>query len=62
VAKRIDAEDTIDVVTHFLHRLQAEGWGIESLEHGIEYAQLGEKSKKMPVSAMVKIRLIPIRG
>lgn len=59
--KRIDAADTIDTATHFLHRLQAEGWALDELEHSIEYSLPNQKGVRMPIAAVVNIRLVPIR-
>lgn len=61
MSKRIDPEDTVDNATHFLHRLQADGWGIESMETEISYGQTSPKAKKIPTRATVTIRLIPSR-
>lgn len=60
MGKRIDAEDTVDLATHFLHRLQAEGWGVASIEHQVEYQSVG--ARKLPVGATVLVRLVPARG
>lgn len=62
MGKRMDPQDTIDTATHFLHRLQAEGWALSDLEHSIEYAGVSPKGVRLPVSASVSIKLIPIRG
>jgi hypothetical protein len=61
MGKRLDAGDTIDVATHFLHRLQAEGWGVLDLEHHIEYVPTRPGGRKLPVEATVTIRLTPAR-
>lgn len=60
--KRIDAADTVDTATHLLHRLQADGWALEAMEHTLEYAGLSEKSPKLPVRVVVQIKLIPAKG
>jgi len=61
VAKhRIDAQDTVDVATNLLHRLQSEGWALSLLEWDVAYAT-SEKGPKMPISAKVIIELEPIR-
>jgi hypothetical protein len=59
--KRIDGADTVDTATHFLHRLQAEGWVLDELEHFVEYSSPTAKGQKMPISATVTVRLSPIR-
>jgi hypothetical protein len=66
--KRIDAADTVDTVTHLLHRLQSEGWAVKSavLEHGYG-TPLGNGEAKhgatlLPTKATVTIELIPARG
>lgn len=59
--KRLDAEDTVDSVTHFLHRLQADGWGIESMEHHIDYVAPKPGGRKLPVAASVTVTLTPTR-
>ena len=56
---RLDAIDTVETATHFLHRLQAEGWVLDSLEHHLEYAELSKKGPFLPVGAEVVIHLIP---
>lgn len=58
--RRMDAVDTVDLVTGFLHRLQAEGWALDEFEHHIEYAQVHkDKGPILPVGAELTIRLIP---
>lgn len=59
--KRVDAQDTIDIVTGFLHRCQAEGWCLEGFEHEIDYYAKHEKDPKLPIGATVTIRLVPVR-
>lgn len=61
LGKRIDSSDTIDEATHYLHRLQSAGWGLQSIEHEIEYGSASPKSPKLPIRATVTIRLIPAR-
>lgn len=57
VPKRIDSEDTVDTAVHFLHRLQAEGWGVASIVCEIDHAPAGKH--RLPVEAAVTITLIP---
>lgn len=59
--RRLDAQDTVDIATHLLHRLQAEGWVLEEMEHEIEYVRLDPKAPRLPVRATVVVRLIPVR-
>lgn len=58
--KRMDAADTIDVATHYLHRLQAEGWTLKGLNHEIAYHQISAMTK-LPTEAVVTITLVPIK-
>jgi len=58
VAKRVDAADTVDPVIHFLHRLQAEGWGVRSMTHEVDYERVGNGAR-LPVEATVLIKLEP---
>jgi hypothetical protein len=58
----MEGEDTIDVATHFLHRLQADGWGLAGIEHHIEYVAPKPGARKLPIEATVLIRLTPIRS
>lgn len=60
--KRIDAEDTVDVATHFLMKLQSEGWGVADIEHHVEYGTVKSGSKRLPVGATVLVRLVPSRS
>lgn len=62
MAKRVDAEDTVDVVTHFLHRWQAEGFGVAGLTTEVEYGQSEPGARKLPVGVDIVIRLVPSRG
>ena len=57
--RRMDAVDTIDTATNYLHRLQSDGWALESIEHNIEYAELSKKGPLLPIGAELTIRLIP---
>jgi hypothetical protein len=57
--RRLDAPDTVDVATHMLHRLQAEGWAVEELEWNVEYQTLEDKGARIPVGAEVTVRLVP---
>jgi hypothetical protein len=62
---RIDAADTIDTATHFLHRLAAEGWALASLEHEFQYGSPAPKDPKaplLPIEAKLVITLIPARS
>lgn len=59
--KRLDASDTIEGAIHFLHGLAEEGWGVEALEHRVEYVKTGRPAKRLPIGARVVIRLIPSR-
>lgn len=57
--KRIDFSDTIDEAVHFLHRLQAEGWGVASIQCEFDHSPLGKH--RIPVEATVTVKLIPAR-
>ena len=57
--RRLDAIDTIDTATHLLHRLQSEGWVLDSIEHHLEYTELSKKGPFLPIGAEVTIHLIP---
>jgi hypothetical protein len=59
--QKIESQDTIDTATHFLHRLQADGWALEGLEQEIEYAQARPGGPKLVIGSVVTIKLIPIR-
>jgi hypothetical protein len=61
MVKRIDTADTIDPVIGLLLRLQAEGWGLETVEHSIDYGRPGDKARRIPVAATVTVRLTPAR-
>ena len=59
-AQRVTAEDTVDSAIHMLHKMQAEGWGMESLNAEVEYAKVGDsKPVKIPVATVVTVRLVP---
>lgn len=64
--RRIDAADTVDTATHHLHRLQAEGWVLERLDTRMEYGTVSKdpkaKTPKIPVAAVITVRLVPLRG
>lgn len=60
--KRLDGEDTVDVVTHFLHRWQAEGFGVKDVACDVEYAAVKPGARRLPVQATVTVRLVPTRG
>jgi hypothetical protein len=57
--KKIDAGDTIDSATHYLHKLQSEGWTLQHLDHELEYAKSRNGGPKLLVASKVIIRLIP---
>lgn len=60
---RFAAASTLDPVIHFLLKLQAEGWCLESFEKRIDYETLPKGQKKgvqMPMGAMITIRLTPV--
>lgn len=59
--KRLDAEDTVESALVFLRSLQADGWGVSTLDHRVEYAPVKAGSKKLPIGATVTIRLVPSR-
>lgn len=62
MGKRYDAADTVDTATNLLHRLQAEGMVLASLDYSMEYATTSPKNPKLPIGAVVTIRLIPMLG
>ena len=55
--RRTDAADTIDPAVHFLHRLQAEGWGVASIRCEFDHAPIGKH--RLPVEATVTVKLVP---
>lgn len=57
--RRIDPPDTLDAAIRLLAGLQADGWGLLAVEHHVEYGQPGDKTRRIPVSATVTIRLAP---
>ncbi len=57
--KRMDGPDTVDLVTHYLHRLQAEGWVLEDMSHEVEYQQINGKGPKLPSRSRYVINLVP---
>jgi hypothetical protein len=61
MAKAISSSDTVDNATHFLHRLQADGWAIKSIDTDFDYASTTPKSPKFPVEATITIKLLPTR-
>ncbi len=56
---RVSLEDTVDAAIHLLHKMQSEGWGMETLESEIDYAEVGKT--RLPVGATVTVRLVPNR-
>ena len=58
---RLDAADTVDVATNLLHKLQAEGWTLEESGLEIEYGLLKPGAPKLPIRAVVTVKLVPIR-
>jgi hypothetical protein len=61
MVKRIDPPDTLDPVIGLLHRLQTEGWALDTVEHTVDYARPGDKARRIPVAAVVTVRLTPAR-
>lgn len=59
MAKRPEAEETIDTAFHFLHHLQLEGWGVEKVEFDVEYGKPDRHAKQVPVKATVVVKLKP---
>ena len=59
--KRMDAPDTVDLALHWLAKLQSEGWGVERVETDIDYGRASKHGIKLPISAMLTIRLSPSR-
>jgi hypothetical protein len=57
--KKIDVGDTIDSATHYLHKLQSEGWTLQKMDHELEYSQSRKDGPKLLVASKVIIRLIP---
>ena len=56
--KKVDPGDTIDQVTHYLHKLQAEGWTLQGLYHELDYGE-SKSGTKLLISSTLKIKLIP---
>jgi hypothetical protein len=46
---------------HLLSKLQAEGWGIASVEHSVDYARITPKGPKLPIGATLVVKLTPER-
>lgn len=61
MGRRVDAEDTIDVVTRFFLHWQAEGFGVSDVECHVEYEAPKPGARKLPIEATVTVRLIPSR-
>jgi len=62
VGKRIDTPDTLEPVLGLLMRLQADGWGLQSVTHDIDYAAPGDGHRHIPVGGTVTVRLVPRSG
>lgn len=60
MAKRLDGSDTVDVATHLLHRLQAEGMAVQDVHWSTSYEEVG--GVRVPISARVVVDLLPVRG
>lgn len=56
---RIDMPDTIDPAIHLLQTLQADGWGLETLDHTIDYQAPTKTHHRIPVAATVTVHLTP---
>ena len=59
MAKQVDPGDTIDGATHYLHKLQSEGWTLERLDHKLEYGESRKGGPKLLIASVVTVRLIP---
>lgn len=57
--KRLDPPDTIDSAIHFLTHLAKEGWGVMEITQTVEYAQAHKGGRKLPIEAVVTVRLRP---
>ncbi len=60
--KRLDAADSVDTATHLLHRLQSDGWVVDSIQTDCEYHEAKEGAPKLPIRNIVTIALVPGRG
>lgn len=58
--KRLDGQDTVDVATHLLHRLQSEGMAVEECDWHVDYETVGKV--RFPTRATVTVTLVPVRG
>lgn len=56
---KVDPGDTIDQATHYLHKLQAEGWTLEGMTHELEYGESRKDGPKLLIRSTVTIKLIP---
>ena len=56
---KVDAGDTIDQATHYLHKLQSEGWTLEELSHNLEYGESRKGGPKLLIRSTVTIKLTP---
>ncbi|MDE2096460.1 MAG: hypothetical protein KGL39_04380 [Patescibacteria group bacterium] len=68
MGKRMEPPETVDNVTHLLHRLQSDGWGVAEANLQFEYGTLdGDRDavksppgkRKLPYAAVVTVRLLP---
>ena len=59
--KRFDAADTVDSVTHGLHRDQSDGWVLETQREHVEYGTSEKGGPRLPVRKHITITLIPSR-
>ncbi len=55
----MDAEDTMESAIHFLQHLSAEGWVLARMDHTIEYRRPHQNHRRLPIGAVVTVRLKP---
>ena len=56
----MDSVDTIDLAIHHLAHLQAEGWGLEEIDHIVDYSTSGDRIHPIPISTTLIIKLRPV--
>jgi len=62
MAKKVETGDTIDSATHYLHKLQSEGWTLSELSHELEYAKARKDGPKLLIGSTLIIKLVPRWG
>lgn len=58
---RVETPDTLDDVIRLVAHLQSEGWGLDYLEHHIEYDTKGKHGKRVPIGIILTATMVPPR-